>query len=82
MGVGCYIAVRKIPASSGAGLVRVPRWVRIALAAALDVGVVASVITGLLALGRLLGLGFGAGWLDAADYAFVKAAPKKAAPKK
>jgi membrane-associated protein len=65
MGVGCYIAVRKTPASSGAGLVRVPRWVRVVLAAALDVGVVASVITGLLALGRVLGIGFGAGWMDA-----------------
>jgi membrane-associated protein len=65
MGIGCYIAVRKTPASSGAGLVRVPRWVRVVLAAALDVGVVASVITGLLALGRLLGLGLGAGWVDA-----------------
>ena len=64
MGIGCYIAVRKTPASSGAGLVRVPRWVRVVLAAALDVGVVASVITGLLALGRLLGLGLGAGWVD------------------
>ncbi len=65
MGVGCYIAVRKTPASSGAGLVRVPRWVRVVVAAALDVGVVASVITGLLALARLLGLGVGAGWVDA-----------------
>jgi DNA-binding transcriptional ArsR family regulator len=65
MGVGCYLAVRKTPASSGAGLVRVPRWVRVVVAALLDVGVVASIITGLLALGRLLGLGFGAGWVDA-----------------
>ncbi len=65
MGIGCYIAVRKTPASSGAGLVRVPRWVRVVLAAALDIGVVASVITGLLALSRVLGLGFGAGWVDA-----------------
>jgi membrane-associated protein len=65
MGVGCYVAVRKTPASSGAGLVRVPRWIRVVLAAALDVGVVASVITGLLALGRLLGVGLGAGWIDA-----------------
>src|ERR1700730_11346312 len=64
MGVGCYIAVRRIPASSGAGLVRLPRWVRVLLAVVLDIGVVASVITGLLALGRLLGLGFGAGWID------------------
>ena len=65
MGVGCYLAVRKTPSSSGAGLVRVPRWVRVVLAAALlDIGVVASIVTGLLALGRLLDLGFGSGWLD------------------
>jgi membrane protein DedA with SNARE-associated domain/predicted transcriptional regulator len=64
MGVGCYIAIRRTPASSGAGLVRLPRWARVLLAAVLDIGVVASVITGLLALGRLLGLGFGAGWID------------------
>ena len=64
MGVGCYLAVRKTPSSSGAGLVRVPRWVRVVLAALLDIGVVASIVTGLLALGRLLDLGFGSGWLD------------------
>ncbi len=38
---------------------------RVVVAAALDIGVVASVITGLLALGRLLGVGFTASWLDA-----------------
>ena len=65
MGVGCYLAVRKTPSSSGAGLVRVPRWVRVVLAALLDIGVVASIVTGLLALGRLLGVGFGSGWVDA-----------------
>jgi membrane protein DedA with SNARE-associated domain len=64
MGVGCYLAVRKTPSSSGAGLVRVPRWVRVLLAALIDVGVVASIVTGLLALGRLLGVGFGSGWVD------------------
>ena len=64
MGVGCYLAVRKTPSSSGAGLVRVPRWVRVVLAALLDIGVVASIVTGLLALGRLLGVGFGSGWVD------------------
>jgi membrane-associated protein len=64
MGVGCYLAVRKTPSSSGAGLVRVPRWVRVVLAALLDIGVVASIVTGLLALGRLLGVGFGSGWID------------------
>jgi len=51
MGVGCYLAVRRTPSSSGAGLVRVPRWVRVVLAALLDIGVVASIVTGLLALG-------------------------------
>jgi membrane-associated protein len=65
IGVGCYIAVRKTPASSGAGLVRVPRGIRVLVAAAIDIGVVASVITGVLAVGRLLGFGFGAGWVDA-----------------
>jgi DNA-binding transcriptional ArsR family regulator len=34
------------------------------LAALIDVGVVASIVTGLLALGRLLGVGFGSGWVD------------------
>ena len=64
MGIGCYIAVRKTPASSGAGLVRVPRWLRVVLAAALDVGVVASVITGLLACYACLAWGSGpAGWM-------------------
>lgn len=65
MGVGCYLAVRKTPSSSGAGLVRLPRWLRVLLAAGVDIGVVASIVTGLLALGRLLGVGFGSGWLDA-----------------
>jgi DNA-binding transcriptional ArsR family regulator len=65
MGVGCYFVIRKTPASSGAGLVRVPRPVRVVIAAALDIGVVASVSTGLVALGRLLGFGLQAGWVDA-----------------
>jgi hypothetical protein len=34
------------------------------LAAGVDIGVVASIVTGLLALGRLLGVGFGSGWVD------------------
>jgi membrane protein DedA with SNARE-associated domain len=64
MGVGCYFVIRKTPASSGAGLVRLPRPVRVVIAAALDIGVVASISTGLLALGRLLGFGLRAGWVD------------------
>lgn len=66
MGVGCYFVIRKTPASSGAGLVRVPRSVRIVIAAALDIGVVTSISTGLLALGRLVGFGLQAGWVDPA----------------
>ena len=65
MGVGCYVAIRRTPASSGAGLVRLPRLARIVVAAAIDIGVVASVSTGLLALGRLFGFGLQAGWVDA-----------------
>jgi DNA-binding transcriptional ArsR family regulator len=38
--------------------------VRVLLAAGVDIGVVASIVTGLLALGRLLGIGFGSGWVD------------------
>jgi membrane-associated protein len=66
MGVGLYLAVRKTPASSGAGLVRVPRWLRVLLAAGVDIGVVSSIVTGLLALGRLFGVAFGSGWVYAA----------------
>jgi membrane-associated protein len=66
MGVGCYIVIRRTPASSGAGLVRVPHAVRVVVAAALDIGVVTSVTTGLLALARLLGFGLQAGWIDLA----------------
>jgi len=64
MGVGCYVLIRKTPASSGAGFVRVPRPVRVVIAALLDIGVVASVTTGLIALARLLGFGLQAGWVD------------------
>ncbi len=67
MGLGIFFAIRRTPPSTGAGLVRVPRVVRALIAAALDIGVIASIVTGLLALGRrLFGVGIGAGWLDVA----------------
>ena len=67
MGVGVFLTIRRTPPSTGAGLVRLPRWTRAVLAAAVDVGVIAAIVTGLLALGRrVFGLGIGAGWLDAA----------------
>jgi membrane-associated protein len=66
MGLGIFLAIRRTPPSTGGGLVRVPRGVRACIAAAIDIGVVASIVTGLLALGRrLFGIGIGAGWLDA-----------------
>ena len=67
IGVGGYFAIRHSPDSSGSGLTRMPRGLRGGLAAAIDVGVVASVATGVLALARrLLGIDLGAGWFDGA----------------
>lgn len=66
IGVGTYVAVRRTPPVSGAGLVRMPRGVRAAVAAVIDLAVVGSIVTGLLAIGRrVFGLYLGAGWLDA-----------------
>jgi DNA-binding transcriptional ArsR family regulator len=66
MGLGGYLAIRRTPPATGAGLVRLPRMVRASIAAAVDIGVIASIVTGLLALGRrLFGIGIGASWLDA-----------------
>jgi membrane-associated protein len=65
LGVGSYVAIRKTPPSSGAGLVRLPHWLRAVIAAVIDLAVIGSVVTGLLALGRrLFGVYLGAGWLD------------------
>ena len=66
MGVGGFLAIRRTPPSTGAGLARIPRPVRALIAAAIDIGIVASIMTGLLAVGRrLFGIGIGAGWIDA-----------------
>lgn len=66
MGLGVFLTIRKTPPSTGAGLVRVPRLARALIAAAIDLGAIAAIVTGLLALGRrLFGIGLGAGWLDA-----------------
>lgn len=67
IGVGGYFAIRHSPSSAGSGLARMPRRIRVGFAAAIDVAVVASVVTGLLALARrMLGLGLSAGWFDGA----------------
>jgi membrane-associated protein len=74
IGVGGYFAIRHTPASAGSGLTRVPRGLRVGLAAAIDVGVVTSVVTGVLALARrLLDIGLGAGWFDGAVALFIVA---------
>jgi len=65
MGVGGYLAIRRTPPSSGSGLTRVPRLLRALVAAAIDIGIIASIVTGLLALGRIVSVGIGASWLDA-----------------
>ena len=63
---GGYLAIRRIPASSGSGLVQVRRSVRVAVAVAVDIAVVVSLVSGLLAVVRLLlGLTLMDGWLEA-----------------
>jgi DNA-binding transcriptional ArsR family regulator len=66
IGVGGYLAIRQAPDRSQAPLVNMPGWVKTTLAALIDLGVVASVLTGLLALvRRLTGTGVTASWADA-----------------
>ncbi len=67
MGVGCFLAIRRTPPSNGAGLTRMPRPYRALIAAGIDLGIVASIMTGMFAVGRrVFGIGLGAGWIDAA----------------
>jgi membrane-associated protein len=66
IGVGGYLAIRQAPDRSQAPLVNMPGWVKTALAALIDLGVVASILTGLLALvRRVTGTGVTASWADA-----------------
>ncbi|MDQ6748366.1 MAG: ArsR family transcriptional regulator, partial [Candidatus Dormibacteraeota bacterium] len=74
VGVGGYFAIRHTPASSASGVTRLPRGLRVGIAAAIDMGVVVSVISGVLSLGRrVLGMGLGAGWFDGAFALFIVA---------
>jgi membrane-associated protein len=67
IGVGGYLAIRKAPAVDRQPLVQLPGWLRTTLAVFIDVGVVASILTGLLAIvRRLTGTDFVAGWADVA----------------
>ncbi len=65
IGVGGYLAIRKTPAKEREPLVNVPVWLKTSLAALIDLGVVASILTGLLAIARLVtGSGLIASWAD------------------
>jgi len=66
MGLGGFVAIRRVPPGDRAALVRVPDPVRLILALAVDLGLVASLLTGVVAVGRrLVGAGVIAGWADA-----------------
>jgi membrane-associated protein len=65
IGVGGYLAIRKTPAKEREPLVNVPVWLKTSLAALIDLGVVTSILTGLLAIARLVtGSGVIASWAD------------------
>ncbi|MGA8208114.1 MAG: VTT domain-containing protein [Candidatus Dormiibacterota bacterium] len=67
IGVGGYLAIRRAPTKAREPLVNVPGWVKTILAALVDLGVVACILTGLLAVvRRATGTDFTASWADAA----------------
>jgi membrane-associated protein len=66
MGAGGFVAIRRVPPGDRAALVRVPDTVRLVLALGVDLGLVASVLSGVVAVvRRLVGAGVIAGWADA-----------------
>jgi membrane-associated protein len=66
IGLGSFVAIRRVPAGDRGALVRVPDAVRLILALAVDVGLVASMLSGVVAVvRRLVGAGVIAGWADA-----------------
>jgi membrane protein DedA with SNARE-associated domain/DNA-binding transcriptional ArsR family regulator len=67
IGLGGYLAIRRAPDVDRQPLVHLPGGLRTALAVLVDVGVVASVLTGLLAIvRRVTETDFVAGWADVA----------------
>lgn len=65
MGVGGYLIIRRAPDAAGGPLVQVPRGFRVVLAVAIDTGVVASVVAGILSVARrLTGMELFASWAD------------------
>jgi membrane-associated protein len=66
IGLGSFLAIRRVPAGDRGALVRMPHGVRVVLALAVDLGLVASMLSGVVALvRRLVGAGLIAGWADA-----------------
>ena len=66
IGLGSFIAIRRVPAGDRAALVRMPDRVRLLLALAVDLGLVASMLSGVVAVvRRVVGAGLIAGWADA-----------------
>ena len=76
IGVGAYIAARRVPAGHRGAFVWTPSAVRVVAALAIDVGVIASIVTGVLAVldtpmlavlrGLINGADVIAGWADTA----------------
>ncbi len=65
IGVGGYLAIRKAPTGQRESLVRLPVALRTSLAVAVDVTVVASILTGLAGIvRRVSGVGPTASWAD------------------
>ena len=65
LGVGGYFAIRRAPSSERESLVNLPGWIKTGLAALVDLGVVASILTGILAIARMVtGTGVIASWAD------------------
>jgi membrane-associated protein len=65
IGVGGYVAVRKRPPETQGALMRVPYALRIALAVLLDMGIVASIVAGVLSVARIVAsVNLTANWAD------------------
>jgi membrane protein DedA with SNARE-associated domain/DNA-binding transcriptional ArsR family regulator len=65
IGVGSYIAIRRLPEPGAAGLSRLSSGLRAILAAGIDVALISAVVAGVLAIVRpLTPAGAIAGWLD------------------
>jgi membrane protein DedA with SNARE-associated domain/DNA-binding transcriptional ArsR family regulator len=66
IGLGGFFAIRRVPGGDRGALVRMPGGLRVALALVVDVGIVASIVSGMVAVvRRLLNAGLIDGWADA-----------------